>query len=57
MHQALKQKERKNLHVEDGWTYFIHGWTHVIAEVFHIELTAEVFKELERVANDFRKNI
>ena len=20
--------------VVNGWTYFIHGWTHVIAEVF-----------------------
>lgn len=56
MHQALKQKEAKQLHVEDGWIYFIHGWTHVIAEVFHIELNAAIFSELERIANDFRLN-
>lgn len=56
MHQAIKQKATKNLHVEDGWIYFIHGWTHVIAEVFHIKLTPEIFSELERIANDFRRN-
>ena len=22
----------------DGWTYFIHGWTQVIADVFHIDI-------------------
>ena len=30
MHRALEQKEAKGLHVEDGWIYFIHGWTQVI---------------------------
>jgi hypothetical protein len=24
--------------VENGWTYFIHGWTQVIAEVFHVDI-------------------
>ncbi len=24
--------------VEDGWTYFLHGWTQVVAEVFDIEI-------------------
>lgn len=27
----MGQKEQKHLTVEDGWTYFIHGWTQVIA--------------------------
>ena len=36
--QANAQKEAKNLTVEDGWVYFIHGWTRVIAEVFDIEI-------------------
>ncbi|NLH97243.1 MAG: shikimate dehydrogenase [Clostridiaceae bacterium] len=56
MHQALAQKEAKNLHVEDGWTYFIHGWTQVIAEVFHIEITPELFDECRRIADEVRKN-
>ena len=34
--QARAQEKRRSLQVEDGWTYFLHGWTQVIAEVFHI---------------------
>jgi hypothetical protein len=26
------------MQVEDGWTYFIYGWTRVIAEVFDIDI-------------------
>ena len=36
--QARAQKEERNLQIEDGWVYFIHGWTRVIAEVFHIDI-------------------
>ncbi|MDD3140879.1 MAG: shikimate dehydrogenase, partial [Lachnospiraceae bacterium] len=48
--QAEKQKLEKNLHVEDGWIYFIHGWTQVIAEVFHIEIEGEILKRLSEIA-------
>jgi len=27
--QALGQKAQKRLRIEDGWVYFIHGWTRV----------------------------
>ena len=37
MDQAKAQAEEKNLTIEDGWIYFIHGWTQVVAEVFHID--------------------
>ena len=36
--QARAQEDARNLQIEDGWTYFIHGWTQVIAEVFHIDI-------------------
>jgi len=36
--QALAQQEARSLQVENGWTYFIHGWTQAIAEVFHITI-------------------
>lgn len=36
--QARNQQQRRNLQVVDGWTYFLHGWTQVIAEVFNIEI-------------------
>jgi shikimate 5-dehydrogenase len=32
--QAWAQAAARGLQVEDGWTYFLHGWTQVIAEVF-----------------------
>ena len=52
MYQAQAQEKVKNLHVEDGWIYFIHGWTQVIAEVFDIELTPEKLEELSEVAKN-----
>jgi shikimate 5-dehydrogenase len=36
--QAAAQKEKSSLTVEDGWLYFIHGWTRVVAEVFHVDI-------------------
>ncbi len=55
MHQALAQKEEKHLHVEDGWIYFIHGWTQVIAEVFHISIDQKIFPRLEELANQVQR--
>ena len=34
--QARRQQAGRGLQVEDGWTYFLHGWTQVIAEVFGV---------------------
>ena len=56
MHQALAQKAAKKLHVEDGWIYFVHGWTQVIAEVFHVDITGSIFDECEKIANEIRQN-
>jgi shikimate 5-dehydrogenase len=36
--QARRQEAARSLQVVDGWTYFIYGWTRVIAEVFHREI-------------------
>ncbi|MBC7218190.1 MAG: shikimate dehydrogenase [Candidatus Caldatribacterium sp.] len=55
MHQALAQAKERHLHVEDGWVYFLHGWTQVIAQVFHIDIDAELFARIERISNEFRK--
>lgn len=48
--QANAQKEEKNLYVEDGWVYFIHGWTQVVAEVFHTPIEGEVLQHLSDIA-------
>jgi shikimate 5-dehydrogenase len=52
MQQAKAQEKTKNLHVEDGWNYFIHGWTQVIAEVFHINIDNKTLKELSGLAKE-----
>lgn len=51
MQQALAQEERSQLQVEDGWIYFLHGWTQVIAEVFHLPIEGEKFQEIEGISN------
>jgi len=51
MEQAGRQKTEKKLHVEDGWQYFIHGWTQVISEVFHIEIEGDLLARLSEIAN------
>ena len=50
MHQAEAQQEVLNLTIEDGWTYFIHGWTQVIAEVFHVDISGERLALCDRLA-------
>jgi shikimate 5-dehydrogenase len=52
LEQARAQSAARHLHVEDGWVYFIHGWTQVIAEVFHIDIPSSGpgFEELSRIA-------
>lgn len=54
MYQALAQKDERNLYVEDGWIYFLHGWTQVIAEVFDIEMDGERFRRIEQLSNEKR---
>jgi shikimate 5-dehydrogenase len=53
-HQAMAQAEDRQLTVEDGWLYFVHGWTQVVAEVLDIALTPPLFAELEALAADLR---
>ncbi len=54
MHQALRQVESRKLRVEDGWIYFLHGWSQVIAEALHIDLTPALFDELDKAASTVR---
>ena len=55
MHQALAQRESRDIFVEDGWLYFVHGWTQVVAQVLHVKLTPELFARLESAAATVRK--
>jgi shikimate 5-dehydrogenase len=48
--QARTQQQNCHLHVEDGWLYFIHGWTRAIAEIFGIEIPTKG-PEFDRIAD------
>lgn len=54
MHQALAQRTSHNLTVEDGWLYFVHGWSQVVAQVLHFQLDPTLFNRLEHVAATVR---
>jgi shikimate 5-dehydrogenase len=50
--QARAQEKDQMLTLVDGWTYFLHGWTQVIAEVFTIDIPASgpVFDQISDIA-------
>lgn len=54
MHQALAQVDSRSVKVEDGWLYFVHGWTQVVAQVLHVDLTPALFAQLEAAAASVR---
>jgi shikimate 5-dehydrogenase len=52
--QARRQEAVRALQVEDGWTYFIHGWTQVISEVFHVDIptSGPAFDRISDIARE-----
>ncbi len=57
LEQAKAQQKERSLTIEDGWLYFIHGWTRVIAEVFDIDIptSGPEFEKLSEVAARARR--
>jgi len=39
--QAQARAAARGMRVEDGWSYFIHGWTQVIGEVFGVAIPTD----------------
>ncbi|WP_081860077.1 MULTISPECIES: shikimate dehydrogenase [unclassified Microbacterium] len=54
LHQAEAQASARGLHVVDGWRYFIHGWSQVVADVFELDLTPDVVERLAEAAESVR---
>ena len=54
--QARAQQQERTLDVHDGWVYFLHGWTQVIGEVFHIAIptSGPDFDQLSLTARNTR---
>jgi len=53
-HQAQRQVINRNLHVENGWRYFIHGWAVVMERVFQIEINGDSLARLAAVSEGER---
>jgi shikimate dehydrogenase len=55
--QARGQQTGLNVRVEDGWVYFLHGWTRVIADVFAIDIPTRgpAFDRLSDIALNVSK--
>jgi shikimate 5-dehydrogenase len=54
LHQAEAQVASRHVQVEDGWVYFVHGWTQVVAQVLHLDLTPALFGRLNHLAETVR---
>lgn len=54
--QARRQAPALSLTIEDGWIYFLHGWTRVVSEVFHVEIpiVGPRFEALSDAAKEVR---
>ncbi len=54
LHQAEAQAGARRLQVEDGWRYFLHGWSEAIARVLDLEIEEGTFRRLGTVAAEAR---
>ncbi len=52
--QARAQEQERALTVVDGWRYFIHGWSQVVAEVFQLEMDPVLVARLAEAAESVR---
>jgi shikimate 5-dehydrogenase len=51
---AERQRAGRNLHLEDGWRYFIHGWAVVMERVFAIEIDRQAVARISAVSESLR---
>src|SRR5699024_10271810 len=54
LERARAQQHERELVIEDGWRYFIHGWSQVIGEVFDIAMTPQTVARLSEAADPAR---
>ncbi|MCL4834927.1 MAG: shikimate dehydrogenase [Caldilineaceae bacterium] len=54
LQQANVQQSARQLRVEDGWAYFIHGWAQVISHVLHVEIDPPLLARLAQLAATVR---
>jgi shikimate 5-dehydrogenase len=54
LRQAERQVLTRKVKIEDGWIYFINGWTQVISQVLHIEINGDLLKRLTVIAENVK---
>jgi len=52
--QARRQQAERRMTVADGWRYFLFGWAYVIADVFAVDLDADLMGRPEDAAERVR---
>lgn len=52
LRQARGQPPDRRVRVEDGWDYFVRGWSEVIARVLGVDITPDVLDDLASLAGD-----
>ncbi len=53
---AQRQRDCKNLIIENGWNYFIFGWGYVMSKVFKFPPSDNIFAKFLSIANDLQTN-
>jgi shikimate dehydrogenase len=54
LRQAQRRRDELRLRIHDGWKYFLHGWSEVIAEVYGVRIGNDLFGRLEGLAEPLR---
>lgn len=54
LQRARCQEADRGLAVEDGWSYFVHGWTQAIADIFAVPMPPVTVTRLAAVAAGVR---
>ena len=54
LQQARSQAARRDLRVEDGWRYFLRGWSSVMSYVFDVPVTKEIFAQFAEISAAMR---
>lgn len=55
LYQARAQADSRSLQVEDGWIYFLLGWSEVISQVFDVIIDQSTLQKLAQAAKRERE--
>lgn len=53
LNQACLHQDR-NIHIEDGWIYFVHNWLLCLQEVFNFSITSDMYDVCFELAAEHR---